>query len=214
MGDYRPPTGIQITEPDPAWPDMFDAIAAQIRSALGDRALGIDHVGSTSVPGLPAKPIIDIDVTVRDSSDEASYVPDLERAGFRLVVREPWWHEHRCLVGSDPSCNVHVFSPDAAEPIRHRIFRDWLRSNPDDRALYTDVKRRAAETANGAGEHVMDYNARKQSVIWEIYDRAFRAAGLLHDTALGTSTGDIGVRRSPRRSRGAPALIKNRLTFK
>jgi GrpB-like predicted nucleotidyltransferase (UPF0157 family) len=131
------------------------------------------------VAGLPAKPIIDIDLTVADSADEAAYVPALENAGFRLVVREPWWQEHRCFVHDEPRCNLHVFPPDAAEPVRHRIFRDWLRTHPDDLALYRDSKLAAAAAANAAGEHVMEYNARKESVIREIYDRAFRAAGLL-----------------------------------
>jgi GrpB-like predicted nucleotidyltransferase (UPF0157 family) len=88
--------------------------------------LVVEHVGSTAVVGLPAKPVIDIDLTVADSVDEAAYVPALEGVGFRLVIREPWWHEHRCLVHDDPRCNLHVFSPGAPEPVRHRIFRDWL----------------------------------------------------------------------------------------
>ena len=95
------------------------------------------------------------------------------------MVREPWWQEHRCLRHEVPRCNLHVFSPDAAEPIRHRIFRDWLREHPEDLALYREAKTNAAAAANAAGEHVMEYNARKEPVIREIYDRAFRAAGLL-----------------------------------
>lgn len=179
VGDHRPSVSITVVEPDPSWPAAFEQVAGRIRAALGDHAVEVEHVGSTSVPGLAAKPIIDVDVTVPDSADEAAYAPRLEQAGFRLVIREPWWHEHRCFVGDDPRSNVHVFSPGAPEPIRHRIFRDWLRAHPDDLALYRDAKVRAAEEANVAGEHVMDYNARKQAVIREIYDRAFRAAGLL-----------------------------------
>jgi GrpB-like predicted nucleotidyltransferase (UPF0157 family) len=179
VGEYRPRRDIRVVDPDPAWPAHFAALAARVREALGDRALAVEHVGSTSVPGLPAKPIIDIDLTVADSADEPAYLPALERAGFLLVIREPWWHEHRCLVFDEPKCNLHVFSPDAAESIRHRIFRDWLRGHPEDLVLYRDTKLAAAAAANEAGEHVMDYNARKESVIREIYDRAFRAAGLL-----------------------------------
>ena len=74
---------------------------------------------------------------------------------------------------------VGLFGPDAAEPVRHRMFREWLLAHPDDLVLYRDTKRLAASAANAAGEHVMQYNARKQQVIREIYDRAFRAAGLL-----------------------------------
>ena len=190
-GDLTPPgksafvegkcpfTGIEIVEPDPQWPSAYAALEERIRAALGEAALQIEHVGSTSVPGLPAKPVIDIDLTVADSADEPAWLPALEAVGFELVVREPWWQEHRCLRYEVPRCNVHVFSRDAAEPIRHRIFHDWLREHPEDLALYREAKTDAAAAANAAGEHVMDYNARKEPVIREIYDRAFRAAGLL-----------------------------------
>ena len=179
VGDYRPRTGIEMVDPDPAWPAGFATLKARIEAALGEAVLAVDHVGSTSVPGLPAKPIIDIDLIVADSADEEAYVPALEAAGFRLTVREPWWQEHRCLIHDDPRCNLHVFGPDAAEPVRHRIFRDWLTHHPDDLALYRDTKHAAAAASNASGEHVMEYNARKQAAIREIYDRAFRAAGLL-----------------------------------
>lgn len=115
----RPRRGIEVVAPDPAWPWAFGKLEARIRTALGADALGFEHVGSTAVPGLPAK------------------------------------------------------------PVRHRIFRDWLTSHPADRDCYRDAKLGAAHEANEAGEHVMDYNARKEPVIRDIYDRAFRAAGLL-----------------------------------
>ena len=113
----------------------FDDAPPLINAALGDSALSVEHVGSTAVPGLPAKPVIDIDLTVAESGDEPAYVPSLERCGFVLVIREPWWYEHRCLRRQEPACNLHVFSPDCAEAERHRIFRDWLRSHPADRLL-------------------------------------------------------------------------------
>ena len=177
-GKY-PLTGIEIVEPDPECPAAYAALEERIRAALGEAALQIEHVGSTSVPGLAAKPVIDIDLTVADSADEPAWLPTLEAAGFELVVREPWWQEHRCLRYEVPRSNVHVFSLDAAEPIRHRIFRDWLREQPEDLALYREAKLGAATEANAAGEDVMQYNARKEPVIREIYDRAFVAAGLL-----------------------------------
>jgi GrpB-like predicted nucleotidyltransferase (UPF0157 family) len=174
-------TGIEITEPDPSWPQRYEELAARIREALGWRALRLDHVGSTSVPGLPAKPIVDIDLTVADPDREQEYVPALEAAGFMLVIREPWWYGHRALRADNPACNLHVFGFDSPEPVRHRIFRDWLRGNPGDRDRYAAVKRRAASEANARGEHVMEYNARKEQVIRDIYQRAFAAAGLLQD---------------------------------
>jgi len=178
VGAAEPVRGIAIEAYDPGWPQRFDELERRIADALGDRALSVEHVGSTSVPGLAAKPIIDVDLIVPDSSDEDAYVPALESAGFVLRVREPWWYEHRCLVFADPRCNLHVFSPGCAEAARHRIFRDWLRANPADLDLYRDAKVTAAHEANARDEHVMEYNARKQGVIREIYDRAFRAAGL------------------------------------
>lgn len=176
-----PAVGIEITDPDPSWPRQYDYLAGRIRVALGWRALQLDHVGSTSVPGLAAKPIIDIDLTVADPGREPDYVPALEMIGFRLVIREPWWYGHRVLRAAEPLCNLHVFGFDSPEPIRHRILRDWLRGNPGERDRYAAAKREAAVAANAAGEHVMQYNARKQQVIREIYHRAFLAAGLLDE---------------------------------
>jgi GrpB-like predicted nucleotidyltransferase (UPF0157 family) len=177
----RQATGIEITDPDPEWPRLYDELAARIRSALGWRAIQLDHVGSTSVPGLPAKPVIDIDLTVADPDREQDYVPALETIGFQLYIRQPWWYGHRALTADEPRSNLHVFGFDSPESVRHRIFRDWLRGNPDDRDRYADAKRRAAAEANAGGEHVMQYNARKEQVLREIYHRAFVATGLLED---------------------------------
>jgi GrpB-like predicted nucleotidyltransferase (UPF0157 family) len=176
-----PAVGVDVTDPDPAWPRRYEELAGRIRAALGWKALVLEHVGSTSVPGLAAKPVIDIDLTVADPGREQDYVPALETIGLRLVIREPWWYGHRLLRTDEPACNLHVFGPDSPEPVRHRIFRDWLRGNPAERDRYAAVKRQAASAANARGEHVMQYNARKEPVIREIYHRAFVAAGLLED---------------------------------
>jgi GrpB-like predicted nucleotidyltransferase (UPF0157 family) len=176
-----PAVGIEVTDPDPAWPQRYEVLASRIREALGWRALQLEHVGSTSVPGLAAKPVIDIDLTVADPEREQDYVPALETVGFRLVIREPWRYGHRALVADEPRCNLHVFGFDSPEPVKHRIFRDWLRGNPAECDRYAAAKREAASDANAAGEHVMQYNARKQQVIREIYHRAFVAAGLLEE---------------------------------
>ena len=176
-----PAIGIEVTDPDPTWPQQYDDLAGRIREALGWRVLQLEHVGSTSVPGLAAKPIIDIDLTVADPDREQDYIPALEAIGFRLAIREPWWHGHRVLRAAEPYCNLHVFGFDSPELVKHRIFRDWLRGNPDERDRYAAAKREAASEANARGEHVMQYNARKQHVIREIYHRAFVAAGLLDE---------------------------------
>ncbi len=170
-----PPETVVIVGYQPEWPRRFESAAAGIRAALGEVVLDIEHVGSTSVEGLAAKDVIDIDLTVADPRDEDRYVPRLARIGYTLTVREPSWHEHRCLRLDEPRVNLHVFGPDCPEIIRHRMFRDWLRGHPEDRARYEDAKRAAVP----GGGHVMDYNARKQDTIREIYDRLFRAAGML-----------------------------------
>ena len=145
MGGGRPTPGpVEVVPYDPDWPARYEQVAERVGAALGDRVLGLEHVGSTSVPGLAAKPVIDVDLTVADSSDEDAYLHDLEAAGFGLVVREPSWHQHRALTHADPRTNLHVFSPDCPEVVRHRLFRDWLREHPDDLALYRDAKTGAA----------------------------------------------------------------------
>lgn len=165
---------IEIVEPDADWPGVFETLRAAIVGVLGARALVVEHVGSTSVPGLAAKPVIDIDLTVADTDDEDAYVPALEGLGFVLRVREPWWMGHRCLVSAHPAANLHVWPPDSPEAARHRIFREWLRRDETDRQRYAAVKRAVA--ADGL---MSEYNARKEGVIREIYARAFSAAGLL-----------------------------------
>lgn len=170
---------IDVVAYDPAWEDSYGTIEGQLRELLGGTALDLFHVGSTSVPGLDAKPIIDVDVIVADPSDETVWLPALELAGYVLTVREPWWHEHRMLRYQNPRANIHIFGPDAPEPWKHRVFRDHLRRNERDRDRYGEVKREAARLSNAQRETVMEYNRRKQEVIREIYATAFAAAGLL-----------------------------------
>lgn len=172
-----PSTDVRIAEPDPSWPAVFEELASAIRAALGDVALSVEHVGSTSVPDLPAKPIIDVDVTVRDPEDEDAYVPALVALGLVHTVREPWWHGHRVLRGTDPAAHVHVFAPSSPEVVRHRLFRDWLREHPEDRAVYADAKRVASAATTAEGGHGMDYNARKEEAVLAIHDRIFRSRG-------------------------------------
>ena len=173
-----PSTDVRVVEPDPAWPSIAQALIDRIRAALGDRVLSLEHVGSTSVPGLAAKPVIDLDLAVADPDDEDAYVPPLVVAGFVHVVREPWWYGHRLLRGTDPAANLHVYGPDSAESVRQRLFRDWLRQHPEDRDRYALAKIEAASAARAAQEHVQQYNARKERVVRDIYARLFQAAGL------------------------------------
>jgi GrpB-like predicted nucleotidyltransferase (UPF0157 family) len=178
VGGRPEPVAIAITAYDPVWPALFEELAARVRAALGDKALGVEHVGSTSVPGLAAKPVIDIALTVADPADESAYLPELEDAGFTLVIREPAWHQHRALTLAPPRANLHVWGPGCPEVERQRMFRQWLIDHPEDLVRYQDAKMAAASEANEAGEIVTEYNRRKQPVILEIYDRMFRSRGL------------------------------------
>ncbi|MCG1011072.1 MAG: GrpB family protein [Tepidanaerobacteraceae bacterium] len=160
---------ITLVEYDPSWPELFEREAKRIREVLGSKALQIEHVGSTSVPGLCAKPIIDILLVVKDSADELSYVSALEAAGYRLRIREPEWFEHRMFKGPDTDINLHVFSEGASEIEKMFRFRDWLRLNESDREKYARVKR---ELAKKKWRHVQHYADAKTSIVQEIMELA------------------------------------------
>lgn len=158
---------ITIVEYNPRWPMMFGVAALRIRAALGPRALRIEHTGSTSVPGLAAKPLIDILLVVENSADENTYVPALEAAGYGLSIREPEWHEHRMF--RDADTNLHVFSDACVEISRILRFRDWLRSHPEDRELYAETKRNLARQK---WTSIDEYARAKTPVIEELLRRA------------------------------------------
>ncbi len=167
---------VLVVEHDPAWAARFEVERAVITAALGAVAVAVEHVGSTSVPGLPAKPVIDILLLVTDSSDESAYLPALESAGYTLRIREPDWLEHRVLyrraeTRSPHDVNLHVFSPGAAdaEITRMRVFREWLCTHPQDRELYAATKR---ELATRRWRFVQDYADAKTEVVEAILARA------------------------------------------
>lgn len=175
------PSKMEVVEPNPAWVQTFAALKALIVDALGSIAINVEHTGSTSVPDLPAKDIIDIDLTVPDPNDEISYVARLEAAGFQFLLREPAWHQHRFFCHYQPAANLHVFGPDAVEPVRHRIFRDWLISHPDDKELYAEAKRRAMVESTQFGESIMQYTKRKDNIVGEILQKAFQSMGYVDE---------------------------------
>jgi GrpB-like predicted nucleotidyltransferase (UPF0157 family) len=164
---------VALADYDPAWPQLFGREAARIRGVLGGRALLVEHAGSTSVPGLPAKPVIDIVLAVPDSADEAAYEPALAAAGYRLAIREPDWRQHRLFKGPDTSINLHVFTAGEPEIGRMLRFRDWLRGHDADRDRYAAVKR---ELAGRRWRHVQHYAEAKTAVVAEIMARADAAA--------------------------------------
>jgi len=160
---------IEIRDYDPLWPLQFEGEAVRIRAALGASTLAVDHTGSTSVPGLAAKPIIDIVLVVADSAEESAYAPALIATGYRLVVREPDWFEHRMFKSAAPAVNLHVFSAGCPEIEAVTVFRDWLRRDAADRALYAETKRRLALQD---WSRVQDYADAKTEVIRDIMGRA------------------------------------------
>jgi len=160
---------VEVVDYDAAWPGLFGREADRIRRALGERVLLLEHAGSTSVPGLPAKPIIDIVLAVPDSADEAAYVPDLERHGYVLRIREPDWFQHRVFKGPDTNINLHVFTHGCAEIERMLAFRDWLRANPADRERYAAAKRALAKRD---WKYVQNYADAKTPVVADIMSRA------------------------------------------
>jgi GrpB-like predicted nucleotidyltransferase (UPF0157 family) len=164
-----PPSQIRIVDYDPQWPELFRREADRIRTVLGNRALQIEHVGSTSVSGLAAKPVIDMLLVVADSADEAAYLPALESAGYSLRHRETNWYEHRMFNGPDTKINLHVFSSGCPEIDRMLMFRDRLRSNSSDRDLYERTK---LALAKKEWKQVQDYADAKTAVIEEIITRS------------------------------------------
>jgi GrpB-like predicted nucleotidyltransferase (UPF0157 family) len=135
---------IEIVDYQPNWPAKFQTHARSIIEALDGAALQIEHVGSTSVPGLAAKSIIDILVVVHDSANEDSYLPQLQGAGYELRVREPDWHEHRMLRTPARDVHIHVYSTGCPEIDRCITFRNRLCENAGERLLYEQTKRRLA----------------------------------------------------------------------
>jgi GrpB-like predicted nucleotidyltransferase (UPF0157 family) len=160
---------IELAEYDPSWPELFRREEERIRAALGERVVQLEHVGSTAVPGLAAKPVIDMCLVVADSSDEEAYVPALQAAGYVLRIREPEWYEHRVFKGPDTNVNLHVYSEGCPEIERYLLLRDRLRSNDADRELYERTKR---ELAQREWKYVQNYADAKTALVEEIIARA------------------------------------------
>ena len=168
-----PVEAIEIAAYSPEWPVLFEESKELIAQALPGVALNIEHVGSTAVPNLAAKPIIDMDLIVDDPTREETYVPALADLGYVLTIRERTWYEHRMLRHNRPRINLHVFGRNCAEYARHILFRDWLRAHPEDCARYTRVK----DEARIGVTNVRDYNRNKEAVVREIYAKIFDSRG-------------------------------------
>ena len=170
---------IEIADYDPEWPRLYAREEERIRSILADRVVRIEHAGSTSVPDLPAKPIVDIVLEVPDAGDEDGYLGDMEAAGYVLTIRESDWLEHRLFKGPDTNINLHVFSAGCPETDKMVLLRDWLRTNAPDRELYARTKR---DLAARDWKYVQQYADAKTAVVEEILARAQEARrGAIND---------------------------------
>ncbi len=155
-----------LVDHTPTWATRFAGERVRIQEALGDVARRVEHVGSTAVPGLAAKPTVDILVAVDDPDNEGGYLDAMEGTGYDLRVREAG---HRMFRTPERDVHVHLWKAGSDDERRHLLFRDWLRHAPDDRALYESVKRRFV----GESFTDMNYYARaKGPVIEEIMRRA------------------------------------------
>jgi GrpB-like predicted nucleotidyltransferase (UPF0157 family) len=160
---------VRLVDYDLNWPILFEREGQRIRGALGSEVIDLQHTGSTSVPGLAAKPIVDMLLVVPNSAHEPAYLPALEAAGYRLVIREPDWFEHRVFKGPDTNVNLHVLSEGSPETVRILAFRDWLRTHDDDRQLYERTKR---ELADRESAYIQNYADAKSEVVEQILARA------------------------------------------
>ena len=176
IGAREPLNGtIYLAPYDPAWASRFVVLANRVRDALAEKVLLLEHVGSTSVPGLSAKPVIDIVLAVANSADEPSYVPALEEQGFVLRVREPDWFGHRLFRCPDIDGNLHAFTFGCEEIRRMLVFRAWLRAHEDERQRYENTK---LELASRTWKHVQNYADAKSEIVREILGRAGKELGL------------------------------------
>ncbi len=159
---------VTLCEYNNIWAELFQKERDKIGKALNGNFVSVEHVGSTSVPGLCAKPILDILLLVEDSRDELIYVPALGKAGYVLKIREPDWYEHRVLKGAFPKVNLHVFSSGCVEADRMIAFRDWLRTHEEDRERYATAKRTLAEKT---WKYMQNYADAKSEIVAKIFQR-------------------------------------------
>ncbi|OAA55408.1 GrpB domain protein [Cordyceps fumosorosea ARSEF 2679] len=191
VSQRKVPHTIDVVDPDPSWPSTFSSLSSSLRATLPPSSIiAIHHVGSTAVPGLAAKPVLDVDLILARPADESTYVPFLEAAGWHFLFRQPPWYEHRLFAQYHPVfVNLHVYGPGELEleSRRHRALRDWLRKTPADRELYARAKREASARAKVNDEGVGEYTEYKGDAIREIMARAEADAATQVQSCDGTS---------------------------
>ena len=143
---FGEPTGepVRLVDVDESWRPRFEAVAIRLRGALHESALRIEHVGSTAVPGIVAKPVIDVQVSVSDVEDEASYALELDRLGWPMRSREPGHRYFRTPKGAHPRIQVHVCQAGGEWEREHLLFRDYLLAHARRAAAYGELKRELA----------------------------------------------------------------------
>lgn len=144
-GSERADGAIEVAPYDERWPARFTEWRSRLAAALAAAAIRIEHVGSTAVPGLAAKPIIDIQVSVADTEDEATYVPAVEGAGAQLRARDPGHRYFRPPADRPREVHIHVCEAGSAWERNHLLFRDYLRAHPAARNAYAELKRELSE---------------------------------------------------------------------
>lgn len=168
-GSERPAVPLVVVDYDPAWPQTYARWQQRISAALGQAALSIEHVGSTSVAGLAAKPIVDIQVSVADLSDEARYVPQLEGAGLVLRSRDELHRYFRPPAAQPREVHVHVCAAGSQWEHDHLLFRDYLRSDPGACRRYAEAKR---ANARQWSDDSWAYTEAKTGVVLDILAQA------------------------------------------
>ncbi|HJZ38603.1 MAG TPA: GrpB family protein [Solirubrobacterales bacterium] len=184
MGDARHPSlderfdpAVRIVEYDPAWPEMAEAEIGRIAGAMGEVAVRIDHVGSTAVPGLAAKPIIDLQLSVADVDARSLYVGALEGLGYLFAPdpASPDFHFFGLPAARPRTHHLHVCAAGSEDERRHLAVRDYLRAHPDEVVAYAELKR--GPVARAPGDRLA-YIAGKDSYVAALERRALAwAAG-------------------------------------
>jgi GrpB-like predicted nucleotidyltransferase (UPF0157 family) len=160
---------IRVVDYDEEWPQRFVRWREVLKASLGEAALRIEHVGSTSVAGLAAKPVVDIQVSVADPADEAAYVPPLEELGLQLRSRDDVHRFFRPVPERPRDVHLHVCAAGSDWERDHLLFRDYLRAHPEVRERYADVKRDAAKVWADDG---WAYTDAKSDVILDLLEKA------------------------------------------
>jgi GrpB-like predicted nucleotidyltransferase (UPF0157 family) len=135
---------LYLLDYQPAWPRLFEEEAERIRAACGDRLVGIEHIGSTSIPGLAAKPILDIMPLLVSFEEGFDIVPNMEGLGYEYKGEYGIPRRHYFVKGTPRTHHVHMYEADDDEVVRHLLFRDYLREYADTAAEYESLKRRLA----------------------------------------------------------------------